>query len=92
MNKKRKVPLKLKWQVHIFIKLCILSLCLIVLVCTNKSELKDSGKEDASVQKTFKIIQGSGNWPSFRGEHARGAVDLQDLPDTWDGESGKNIK
>lgn len=92
MNKKRKIPLKIKWRDHIFIKFCILSLCLTVLVCTNKNEAKDSGKEYASVQKTFKIIQDSGNWPSFRGEHARGAVDLQDLPDTWDGESGKNIK
>ncbi len=86
MNKKRKIPLKIKWRAHIFIKYCILSLCLIVLACANKNEPNESGKEYASVQNKFKIIQGSGNWPSFRGEHARGSVDLQDLPDTWDGD------
>lgn len=92
MNKKRKIPLKIKGRAPLFIKCCFLSLCLIVLTCTSKNEPENSGKVYASVQKTFKIIQGSGNWPSFRGEHAMGAVDLQDLPDTWDGESGKKIK
>ena len=67
MNKKRKIPLKIKGRAHVFIKCCTLSLCIIVLTCTNKNEPEDSGKAYASVQKTFKISQGSGNWPSFRG-------------------------
>ncbi|PYP89905.1 MAG: serine/threonine protein kinase [Blastocatellia bacterium AA13] len=32
------------------------------------------------------------NWPSFRGEHAAGVADGQNLPDQWDGEKGTNIK
>ncbi|MBL8188251.1 MAG: hypothetical protein JNK38_09595, partial [Acidobacteria bacterium] len=25
------------------------------------------------------------NWPSFRGDHAAGVADGQNLPDAWDG-------
>jgi outer membrane protein assembly factor BamB len=32
------------------------------------------------------------NWPSFRGNHAAGSIDGQNLPDTWNGESGQNIR
>jgi outer membrane protein assembly factor BamB len=32
------------------------------------------------------------NWPSFRGDHAAGVADGQNLPDTWDGEKGTAIK
>jgi len=32
-----------------------------------------------------------GSWPSFRGPGASGVADGQDLPDTWNGESGENI-
>jgi outer membrane protein assembly factor BamB len=35
---------------------------------------------------------GSGNWPSFRGDHAAGVADGQDLPDQWSGETGQNIR
>ena len=33
-----------------------------------------------------------GNWPSFRGEHASGVADGQNLPDDWNGEAGLNIR
>ncbi len=33
-----------------------------------------------------------GNWPTFRGPSASGVADGQDLPDTWDGETGANIR
>lgn len=33
-----------------------------------------------------------GNWPSFRGDHAAGVADGQNLPDRWDGEKGTSIK
>lgn len=33
----------------------------------------------------------SPHWPSFRGPHASGVADGQNLPDRWDGESGLNI-
>lgn len=33
-----------------------------------------------------------GNWPSFRGAHAAGVADGQNLPDLWDAEKGINIK
>ncbi len=32
------------------------------------------------------------NWPSFRGDHAAGVADGQNLPDGWDGEKGTSIK
>jgi outer membrane protein assembly factor BamB len=32
-----------------------------------------------------------GSWPSFRGPHASGVADGQQLPDKWDGKSGENI-
>lgn len=32
-----------------------------------------------------------GSWPSFRGPAASGVVDGQNLPDEWNGETGKNI-
>ncbi|MFY9609669.1 MAG: PQQ-binding-like beta-propeller repeat protein [Blastocatellia bacterium] len=32
------------------------------------------------------------NWPSFRGDHAAGVADGQNLPDRWDGEKGTSIK
>ncbi len=32
------------------------------------------------------------NWPSFRGEHAAGVADGQNLPERWDGEAGSSIK
>lgn len=32
------------------------------------------------------------NWPSFRGDHAAGSIDGQNLPDTWNGETGQNIQ
>jgi hypothetical protein len=32
------------------------------------------------------------NWPTFRGEFARGVADGQALPDQWDIKTGKNIR
>ena len=32
------------------------------------------------------------NWPSFRGPHAAGVADNQNLPDKWAGEKGTSIK
>jgi outer membrane protein assembly factor BamB len=32
------------------------------------------------------------NWPSFRGAHAAGVAENQNLPDTWGGEGAANIK
>ena len=51
-----------------------------------------SEKQSFNEAKTYKIIPGSGNWPSFRGEYASGVADGQDLPDNWDAKSGVNIK
>lgn len=35
---------------------------------------------------------GGGNWPSFRGPYASGVADRQNLPDTWNAETGEHIK
>ena len=32
-----------------------------------------------------------GSWPSFRGRHASGIADGQNLPDQWNGKTGENI-
>ncbi len=32
------------------------------------------------------------HWPSFRGLHAAGVAEAQNLPDNWNGENGANIK
>src|ERR1043165_5496614 len=34
----------------------------------------------------------SGYWPSFRGDHAAGVAEGQNLPMQWDGGKGNNIK
>ena len=34
----------------------------------------------------------TGSWPSFRGTAASGVADGMNLPDTWDGEKGTNIR
>src|SRR5207244_3560350 len=34
----------------------------------------------------------SGYWPSFRGDHAAGVAERQNLPPQWAGEEGINIK
>ncbi len=34
----------------------------------------------------------AGDWPTFRGPGASGVADGQNLPDTWDGETGSNIR
>jgi outer membrane protein assembly factor BamB/protein tyrosine phosphatase (PTP) superfamily phosphohydrolase (DUF442 family) len=33
----------------------------------------------------------TGSWPSFRGPHASGVAEGQNLPDKWDGKTGENI-
>lgn len=38
------------------------------------------------------VPAGAGNWPSFRGMHACGVAEGQNLPDIWDGEKAVNIK
>ncbi|MGH9854922.1 MAG: PQQ-binding-like beta-propeller repeat protein, partial [Blastocatellia bacterium] len=35
---------------------------------------------------------GKDHWPSFRGHHAAGVADGQNLPEAWDGEKGTAIK
>lgn len=32
-----------------------------------------------------------GSWPSFRGPHASGVAEAQNLPDQWNGKTGENI-
>ncbi len=32
-----------------------------------------------------------GSWPAFRGRQAAGVAEAQDLPDAWDGKTGRNV-
>ena len=38
-----------------------------------------------------KAAPAKGSWPSFRGPHASGVAEGQNLPDKWDGKTGENI-
>ena len=40
---------------------------------------------------TRPIASDKGSWPSFRGPHASGVADGQNLPDKWNGKTGENI-
>ncbi len=86
----------MKYNSRISIKLLKQSLILfistIIIGCSNQYDQTKSGQAQASDQKTHKMVEDKGIWPSFRGEYASGAVDNQNLPETWDGTSGKNIK
>ncbi|HEX8030216.1 MAG TPA: PQQ-binding-like beta-propeller repeat protein [Vicinamibacterales bacterium] len=46
---------------------------------------------DAAVRLP-RASDGSGSWPSFRGPQAAGVADGQQLPDSWNGEKGENIR
>ncbi len=37
------------------------------------------------------LANDKGSWPSFRGPHASGVADGQNLPDRWNGKTGENI-
>lgn len=37
-------------------------------------------------------IRTDGRWPGFRGPAASGVADGQDLPDSWNGETGENVR
>jgi outer membrane protein assembly factor BamB len=39
----------------------------------------------------LKPAPAKGSWPSFRGPHASGVAEGQNLPDQWNGKSGENI-
>ncbi len=87
-----KTSAKLLRQVQFTFRFFILFFCLFTLACSNQNEQKEGGQAQASPQKTYTMIQDKDIWPSFRGEHASGVLDMQNLPETWDGKSGKNIK
>jgi len=50
---------------------------------TNTSHASPSSRPNKSNAK--------GSWPSFRGPHASGIADGQNLPDEWNGKTGQNI-
>jgi outer membrane protein assembly factor BamB len=69
---------------------------LLFTVCSKNSEQEKPSNpalesKQTAPSKPFKIIPGDGNWPSFRGVHAAGVVDKQNLPESWNGQSGENI-
>jgi outer membrane protein assembly factor BamB len=45
-----------------------------------------------TIPLTAQKQSGKDNWPSFRGDHAAGVADGQNLPESWDGEKGTAIK
>ncbi|MEO7633745.1 MAG: PQQ-binding-like beta-propeller repeat protein [Blastocatellia bacterium] len=58
-------------------RLLILLLFCVILLAISATAQKQSNKD---------------NWPSFRGDHAAGIADGQNLPDSWDGEKGTAVK
>jgi outer membrane protein assembly factor BamB len=63
-------------------------LSLIALVCLTAC---GSETEPAAQSPVGTVAASTANWPSFRGPHASGVADGQNLPDRWSGESGLNI-
>jgi outer membrane protein assembly factor BamB len=69
----------------------------IFLSCQNNEQpppaTAESTMPQATIeQKPFTVIKSSGNWPQFRGEFAAGIADEENVPESWDGNSGENIK
>ncbi|HEX3253698.1 MAG TPA: PQQ-binding-like beta-propeller repeat protein [Pyrinomonadaceae bacterium] len=50
---------------------------------TNTSHARPSSSANPASAK--------GSWPAFRGPHASGVMDGQNLPDEWNGKTGQNI-
>lgn len=82
----------MKLYLKTLIKFFTFFILIIMIACSNQNDQENSGQALASDQKNYKSIEDKGIWPSFRGEYASGAVDNQNLPETWDRKSGKNIK
>jgi len=47
---------------------------------------------DFLIAASFAFAETSGNWPSFRGLHAGGVADGQNLPERWNGVNGDNVR
>lgn len=58
-------------------------------VVVAKREIKLTSGEKFSAR--LKPAPAKGSWPSFRGPHASGVAEGQNLPDQWNGKSGENI-
>jgi outer membrane protein assembly factor BamB len=52
---------------------------------------KITSKSSARAPKKAEPSAANINWPSFRGTHATGVAEKQNLPDKWDGKTGENI-
>ncbi len=70
----------------------IASLVLMGCGSDKKPEVKRAKTTEKAVKVSYKVPEGSENWPSFRGVRASGVTENQNLPLNWDAESGKNIK
>ncbi len=69
----------------------------------DRSSWLPAGETVAKPKREIKLTQGErlstrlkagpakGSWPSFRGPHASGIAEGQNLPDQWNGKSGENI-
>ena len=66
----------------------ILSFTVVYFFCIKANKIN----AQTNVEKSVDVVKDTGNWPQFRGIHAAGVADGQNLPDKWDGASGENIK
>jgi len=80
---------KLKSFLKIYLAILIST---VFISCSSEDKKTGQGTAQASEKQTYEIIKDTGNWPQFRGNHAAGVVDEQNLPDTWNGKTGENIK
>ena len=46
---------------------------------------------ESHARPSSRAANAKGSWPSFRGPHASGVADGQNLPDEWNGKTGQNI-
>ena len=63
----------------------------IALICLIACGSPSSSRQHSAADGDAAAAAASPNWPSFRGPHASGVSNGQNLPDRWDGDSGLNI-
>ena len=86
-------------RIGLYPKITLMQTMLCFLMCIQCSEGQENRQQHVQQNsstnitvKPFTPQPGSGNWPSFRGEFASGVADEQNLPDTWNTQTGSHIQ
>lgn len=73
--------------------IAVAGLMLLIFACRSSKQADLSGAKVPDDRTDRRMADPRvGDWPSFRGAHACGVADGQNLPDRWNGETGENIR